>query len=142
MHGHIISGGTIDLPMGRHPMHRTKMAVRELGKPAVTHYRVLEHFPKHTLLSVQLETGRTHQIRVHFAHYHHPLVGDPTYGKRGQYQSPELSLATQTALNNFKHQALHAYKLKLIHPITKKQCEWKAPLPDDFEQLIHALREN
>lgn len=142
VHGHIISGGTIDLPMGRHPSHRTKMAVREMGKPAVTHYRVLEHFREHTLLAVKLETGRTHQIRVHFAHYNYPIVGDPTYGKRGQYHYPELSEAAQTALKQFQHQALHAHKLALIHPETKKRMEWKAPLPDDFEELLMALRDD
>ncbi len=141
VHGVIISGGTIDLPMARHPTQRTKMAVRETGKPAVTHYRVLEHFREHTLLAVKLETGRTHQIRVHFAHYNYPIVGDPTYGKRGQYQYPELPQAAQEALNSFKHQVLHAYKLSLTHPVTKKRMEWKAPLPEDFERLVRVLRE-
>lgn len=140
VHGYIISGGTINLPMGRHKTQRTKMAVRNNGKEAITHYRVLEHFEEHTLLSVKLETGRTHQIRVHFSHYNYPLVGDPTYGKRGQYQYPELPQVTQDALNSFKHQALHAYKLALTHPITKKRMEWRAPLPDDMVQLIEALR--
>lgn len=140
VHGHIISGGTIDLAMGRHATQRTKMAVKEMGKPAITHYRVLEHFQEHTLLSVKLETGRTHQIRVHFSYYHYPLVGDPVYGKRGQYQYPELSQAAQNALNNFKHQALHAYKLTLTHPVTKKRMTFQAPLPDDFLQLIEALK--
>ncbi|OGT43887.1 MAG: RNA pseudouridine synthase [Gammaproteobacteria bacterium RIFCSPHIGHO2_12_FULL_40_19] len=140
VHGTIISGGTIDLPLGRHPTQRTKMAVRESGKEAITHYRVLEHFREHTLLLVKLETGRTHQIRVHFAHYNYPIVGDPAYGKRGQYQYPELSEATQIALKSFTHQALHAHKLALIHPVTKKRMEWKAPLPDDMEHLLTCLR--
>src|SRR3989338_1584103 len=139
VHGNIISGGTIDLAMGRHATQRTKMAVKEMGKPAITHYRVLEHFQEHTLLSVKLETGRTHQIRVHFSHYNYPLVGDPVYGKRGQYQYPELSQAAQDALNNFKHQALHAYKLTLTHTVTKKRMKFQVPLPDDFLQLIEAL---
>lgn len=142
VHGYIISGGTINLPMGRHPTQRTKMAVRDTGKEAITHYRVVEHFREHTLLSVQLETGRTHQIRVHFAHYNYPLVGDPAYGKRGQYKYPELLESAQLALNNFKHQALHAYKLGLKHPVTHKEMEWKAPLPADFEELVRALRED
>lgn len=142
VHGHIISGGTIDLPMGRHPTQRTKMAVRDMGKSAITHYRVLEHFREHTLLSVKLETGRTHQIRVHFAHYNYPLVGDPVYGKRGQYQYPELSEAAQNALKNFTHQALHAYKLSLTHPVTKKRLSFQTPMPDDMQQLIIALRED
>src|SRR3990167_2138463 len=140
VHGTIISGGTIDLPLGRHPTQRTKMAVRESGKEAITHYRVLEHFREHTLLLVKLETGRTHQIRVHFAHYNYPIVGDPAYGKRGQYQYPELSEATQMALKNFTHQALHAHKLTLTHPTTKKRMEWKAPIPDDMENLLQCLR--
>jgi len=142
IHGYMISGGTIDLPMGRHATQRTKMAIKAHGKEAITHYRVIEHFREHTLLSIKLETGRTHQIRVHFAHYNYPLVGDPVYGKRGQYQYPELSEAAQAALKNFHHQALHAYKLGLTHPITKKQMEWKAPIPEDIEQLILALRED
>lgn len=143
VHGYIISGGTIDLPMGRHPTQRTKMAVvQHGGKSAVTHYRVLEHFREHTLLSVKLETGRTHQIRVHFSHYNYPLVGDPAYGKRGQYQYPELSAAAQAALNGFKHQALHAYKLSLVHPTTHQKMEWRAPIPADMQQLIEALRED
>lgn len=140
VHGHIISGGTIDLAMGRHATQRTKMAVKEMGKPAITHYRVLEHFPEHTLLAVKLETGRTHQIRVHFSHYNYPLVGDPVYGKRGQYQYPELSEAAQNALNNFKHQALHAYKLTLTHPVTKKRMTFQAPMPDDMNKLVAVLR--
>ena len=140
VHGYIISGGTINLPMGRHKTQRTKMAVRDNGKEAITHYRVLEHFEEHTLLSVKLETGRTHQIRVHFSHFNYPLVGDPSYGKRAQYQYPELPQVTQDALNSFKHQALHAYKLSLVHPITKKRMEWKAPMPADMQQLIEALR--
>lgn len=142
VHGYMISGGTIDLAMGRHALLRTKMAVKENGKPAVTHYRVLEHFREHTLLSVKLETGRTHQIRVHFSHYNYPLVGDPVYGKRGQYQYPELTPAAQNALNSFKHQALHAYKLSLVHPVTKKSLSFKAPIPDDMNQLIEVLRED
>jgi 23S rRNA pseudouridine1911/1915/1917 synthase len=142
IHGYMISGGTIDLPMGRHATQRTKMAVKAHGKEAITHYRVIEHFREHTLLSVKLETGRTHQIRVHFAHYNYPLVGDPVYGKRGQYQYPELSEAAQAALKSFNHQALHAYKLGLIHPMTKKKMEWKAPIPADMDALIEALRED
>lgn len=142
VNGYIISGGTINLPLGRHPTQRTKMAVRTTGKEAITHYRVLEHFRQHTLLIVKLETGRTHQIRVHFSHYNYPLVGDPAYGKRGQYQYPELSQAAQDALKNFNHQALHAHKLALIHPVTKNRMEWKAPMPDDMKNLIHLLRDD
>lgn len=142
VHGLIISGGTIDLPIGRHPTQRTKMVIKELGKKAVTHYRVIEHFPLHTYLSIQLETGRTHQIRVHFSHHHYPLVGDPVYGKRGQYPYPTLSLKAQNALNNFKHQALHAYQLGFAHPVTKKSLLFQAPLPDDIRELIEVLRDD
>lgn len=140
VHGHIISGGTIDLPMGRHPKHRTKMAVLTEGKEAITHYRVLEHFREHTLLSVKLETGRTHQIRVHLAHKHYPIVGDATYSRQRQY--PKLSITAQNALKNFHHQALHAFQLSLTHPITKKRMTWQAPLPKDFQKLLEVLRQS
>lgn len=138
--GRMISGGTVDAPMGRHPIHRTKMAVTHGGKEAITHYRVLERFAEHTLLSVQLETGRTHQIRVHLAHIKYPIVGDATYAKHRQF--PTLSKTKQTALQKFKHQALHAYRLVLTHPITKAECEWIAPMPNDMMTLIDVLRDS
>lgn len=137
--GEIISGGTIDEPVGRHPIHRTKMAVVKNGKPAITHYRVLERFIMHTLLSIQLETGRTHQIRVHLSHHHYPIVGDHLYGKHKN--SPKLSVVAQAALRAFNHQALHAYRLILMHPVTGKTHHWTADMPDDIQHLLHCLRD-
>ncbi|GAB4263128.1 MAG: 23S rRNA pseudouridine(1911/1915/1917) synthase RluD [Methylomicrobium sp.] len=139
--GRIIAGGTIDEPIGRHPTDRKRYAVRYNGKEAVTHYRVVERFARHTLIRVKLETGRTHQIRVHMAHVHFPLIGDPVYGGRFQLP-PDCSEALETALRNFKRQALHAEKLGLIHPETQHYCEWTQPLPDDMSGLLAALREN
>lgn len=136
--GEMISGGTINEPIARHPTQRTKMAIVKTGKPAVTHYRILERFRTHTLLSVQLETGRTHQIRVHMAHLHFAIVGDTTYGKPKNF--PHLSDALKTALLAFDHQALHAYKLGLVHPITQKFCEWIAEIPEDMKTLLALLR--
>lgn len=127
--GNVISGDTIDAPIGRHPTQRIKMAVTPGGKPAITHFRVLSRFEKHTLLSVRLETGRTHQIRVHMAHIGHPIVGDPVYGRRDREQK-QLTLP---------HQALHAFCLRLTHPITSTLHEWIAPIPNDFNELIHQL---
>ena len=135
--GNMISGGTIDAPIARHPTQRIKMAVHDNGKEAVTHYRVLTRFASHTLLEVALETGRTHQIRVHLAHLGYPIVGDKTYGKMRHY--PKLPLETQNALRDFHHQALHAYRLSLIHPVTKVEMEWTAELPRDFIALIALL---
>lgn len=128
--GNIISGNTIDTRIGRHPVQRIKMAVTGNGRTAITHYRVIERFEKHTLLKVKLETGRTHQIRVHMAHIGHPIVGDPVYGKRGvENKSYTLS-----------HQALHAYKLGLKHPISGQNHYWKAPMPEDMLDLIEKLQ--
>jgi len=139
--GKLISGGTIQLPIARHPRHRTKMAVTATGKKAVTHYRILERFYAHTLLSIQLETGRTHQIRVHLAHQQHPIVGDKTYQTR-PHHVPALSTTVQTALHHFDHQALHAHRLTLTHPVTKEMLEWTIPLPEDMQNLIALLRAN
>jgi 23S rRNA pseudouridine1911/1915/1917 synthase len=137
--GAVIAGGTVDEPIGRHPADRKRFAVRESGKPAVTHYRVAERFPRHTLLRVKLETGRTHQIRVHMAHLRHPLVGDPVYG--GRLRMPAgASEALGDALRRFQRQALHAEALGLVHPETGESLEWHSPLPADFEGLLDALR--
>jgi len=137
--GHMTAGGTVDEPIGRHPGIRTQMAVTPNGKPAVTHYRVAEKFRAHTRLRLRLETGRTHQIRVHMAHIKHPLVGDPVYGGRlrpVRNATPELS----EALRGFRRQALHATMLRLEHPITGEQMEWHSPLPQDMVDLIEVLR--
>ena len=124
--GKLARGGTVDAPIGRHPVHRTRMAVVSGGKPAVTHYRVREAFPAHTLLECDLETGRTHQIRVHLASIGHPLEGDPVYAGRG-----EKLLARQ---------ALHAWRLAFLHPRTQKLRQFEAPMPADFRALLDQLR--
>lgn len=137
--GHMTGGGSVEEPIGRHPTQRTMMAVNPMGKPAVTHYRVAERFRAHTRLRLRLETGRTHQIRVHMAYINHPLVGDPVYGGRlrpVRSASPELS----EFLKGFRRQALHATMLRLKHPITGEEMEWHSPTPDDMLQLIAALR--
>lgn len=135
--GMLISGGTIDAPIGRHPTQRTQMAVVEDGKPAVTHYRIIERYRAHTHLRVKLETGRTHQIRVHFAYQRHSVVGDAVYGR---LQFPrDSSEEFRDVLRNFKRQALHAEKLGLIHPRTQELMSWSAELPEDMQQLLAAL---
>lgn len=141
VNGILIAGGTIDAPIGRNSLQRKKMAVIDDGKPAITHYRVNERFRAHTLICVKLETGRTHQIRVHMAYRHHALVGDAVYG--GRLQLPKgASENLITVLRDFKHQALHAEKLGLIHPMTNEYIEWQAPLPEDLQNLIQVLRED
>ncbi len=137
--GILLSGGTIDEPIGRHPIQRKRMAVIETGKPAVTHFRIVEKYRAHTRLKVLLETGRTHQIRVHMAHIRHPLLGDPTYGGRLQLP-PKASPALIDELRQFKRQALHAAELSFTHPLTQKIMRWQAPMPDDMQHLIEILR--
>ncbi len=139
--GVLTGGGRIDAPIGRHPVDRLRMSVSDRGKPAVTHYRVLERFRAHTYISVQLETGRTHQIRVHFAHRRHPLVGDPTYGGRLKVPggaSPELV----DTLRTFRRQALHATRLSFAHPGSGARIEQECPPPADFRHLLDALRKD
>ncbi len=137
--GTLTGGATVDAPIGRHPRERKKMAVIPGGKSAVTHYRLIERFAAHTHISCKLETGRTHQIRVHMAHVKHPLVGDPLYG--GRLRLPKgTTEQLREVLSAFGRQALHARKLTLEHPVTGEQMSWDVPLPDDMVQLLEALR--
>lgn len=139
--GVMTGGGTVEAPMSRHPVDRKRMAVIEGGKPAVTHYRVVERFRAHTHIRVDLETGRTHQIRVHLAHIRYPLLGDPVYGPRLRLP-PGSSERLIAALRGFQRQALHAARLGLHHPISGAWLEWSVPLPQDMAELIHLLRED
>jgi 23S rRNA pseudouridine1911/1915/1917 synthase len=135
--GELAHGGRVDAPIGRHPMQRVKMAVVETGKPAVTHYFPEEKFPGCTLVRCRLETGRTHQIRVHMTHIGHPLVGDSTYLKG----PPKCPASTRSILQDFPRQALHATRLALLHPQSDELMEWHAPLPPDMTELLQRLRE-
>ena len=137
--GRMTAGGLVNEPISRHPTKRTHMAVHPMGKPAVTHYRVMEHFRAHTRLRLRLETGRTHQIRVHMAHIHHPLIGDQLYGGRPRPLKGASEEFRET-LRRFDRQALHATMLRLYHPITGIEMEWHAPLPDDMVELIRVLK--
>ncbi len=141
VYGVLTAGGTVDAPIGRHPRQRTRQAVVNGGKEAVTHYRVLERFRAHSFIKCMLETGRTHQIRVHMAHLHHPLVGDPLYGGRLKIPAGATPLLAE-ALRGFKRQALHAMRLGLTHPATGEFMSWEAPLPADMERLLEILRED
>ena len=136
VYGEVIRAGTVNVPIGRHPTLRTKMAVVEDGKPAITHYTIAERFPGCTLLRCKLETGRTHQIRVHLAYIRHPLVGDSVYIKGAQKCAPHL----RPILTIFPRQALHATQLGLEHPITGEWLEWQAPMPNDIMQLLKNIR--
>jgi 23S rRNA pseudouridine1911/1915/1917 synthase len=136
--GVMTGGGTVDEPIGRHRAQRLKMAVRRDGRPAVTHYRVLERFRAHTLVRVELESGRTHQIRVHLAHIGFPVVGDPLYGGRRRIPAG-CTPALAAALGDFRRQALHAERLALEHPVTGRSMEWQAAPPADFRDLVAAL---
>ena len=137
--GRMTAGGLVNEPISRHPTKRTHMAVHPMGKPAVTHYRVMEHFRAHTRLRLRLETGRTHQIRVHMAHIHHPLIGDQLYGGRPRPLKGASEEFRET-LRRFDRQALHATMLRLYHPLTGIEMEWHAPLPDDMVELIRVLK--
>lgn len=138
--GILIAGGTIAAPIGRDPLRRTRMTVIAGGRPAVTHYRIREWFSAHTLLTVRLETGRTHQIRVHMVHIHHPLVGDRTYGGRPRLPRG-AAVGLSEALQRFSRQALHATVLGCDHPLTGAAMHWKLPLPGDMRELLSLLRE-
>jgi 23S rRNA pseudouridine1911/1915/1917 synthase len=136
--GGMPAGGTIELPIGRHPSQRTRMAVNPLGKPSVTHFRVLEHFRGHTLLKVLLETGRTHQIRVHMAHLRHPVFGDPQYGGRLRLPGGASEELTRV-LRGFRRQALHAKRLALLHPVSGRPLSFSCAIPADMSAVIAAL---
>ncbi len=137
--GVMAAGGMVSAPLGRHPVDRKRMAVVAQGKPAVTHYRVSRRFRAHSELTVTLETGRTHQIRVHLAHIRYPLFGDPVYGGRPRLPSG-MTPETLEVLRGLQRQALHAERLGLIHPLDGRWHEWQSPLPSDLQALLAALR--
>ncbi len=139
--GVMTGGGTIDEPIGRHRSDRLRMTVRQDGRPAITHYRVLERFRAHTYLRVKLETGRTHQIRLHLAHRKYPIVGDPVYGGRFARPRGAGDQLIET-LRGFKRQALHAATLAFDHPRTGRRLTLQSPVPGDFARLLDALRDD
>ncbi len=143
INGSLVGGGHVDAPIGRHPVQRKRMAVVETGsgKEAITHYRIEERFRHHNLLKLRLQTGRTHQIRVHMAHIQHPLLGDPVYGGRLKLP-PKCSDRLAQTLRQFRRQALHAARLGLQHPASGEPLEWEAPMPTDMERLLNVLRED
>ena len=140
VHGKVVAGATIEANIGRHPVDRKRQAVTEGGKEAITHYRVEERFPHHTLLRVSLETGRTHQIRVHLSYKHLPIVGDPVYGGRPRFPAG-ASEALRTTVQQFPRQALHATRLGLHHPMTGAALAWEVPMPSDIADLLATLRQ-
>ena len=139
VYGHMISGGSIDEPLGRDPKDRVKQSVLSNGKDALTHFRVIDRFKSHTHVKAILETGRTHQIRVHLSYIGHPLIGDPVYGGRVRFPK-KASQELKIVLSNFHRHALHSKKLSLSHPVTGKLMSWKAELPDDMKELVNTLR--
>jgi len=138
VYGHMVAGGTIDEPIGRDTKDRVKQAVSSHGKEAVTHYRVIDRYQNHTHIKAILETGRTHQIRVHLSHIGYPLMGDPMYGGKVRFPK-KADVILKEAIVNFKRQALHARKLTLTHPISGELMSWKAPLPEDMLALLDVL---
>ncbi len=139
--GQVTGGGHVEAPIGRHPRQRKNMAVTPSGRPAVTHYRLRERLRAHSLLTCRLETGRTHQIRVHMAHIKHPVVGDPQYGGRNRLPAGAQP-AVREALQAFRRQALHAEQLGFAHPSSGEMLEFNAPVPEDMTGLIELLRED
>jgi len=137
--GVFISGGIIKTPIGRHPRQRTQMAVVKSGKPAITHYRIIKKFRGHTHIRIRLETGRTHQIRVHLSHLGYPVVGDKTYLKHLKLPRG-MSETAKGAVKIFPRQALHATKLELLHPKSGKLLTLKSSIPDDIQQLLNILK--
>ncbi len=141
VNGVMVAGGTVEAPIGRHRVDRKRMAVTERGREAVSHYRVMRKYRAHTLVQVTLESGRTHQIRVHMAHLRFPVIGDPVYG--GRLRVPPAASARLTELlRGFKRQALHAVKLSLRHPQTGEELRWSASVPEDMSVLMEALVED
>ena len=140
VYGHMISGGSVNDPIGRDPKDRIKQAVSSNGKDATTHYRVIDRFKSHTHVKAILETGRTHQIRVHLSHIGYPLLGDSMYGGRVRFPKKASEILKESLLG-FKRQALHSKKLTLNHPSTGELMSWKAPLPDDMLELLDILSE-
>jgi 23S rRNA pseudouridine1911/1915/1917 synthase len=140
VHGKVVAGSTIETNIGRHPMDRKRQAVTEGGKEAITHYRVEERFSHHTLLRVSLETGRTHQIRVHLSYKHMPIVGDQVYGGRPRFPAG-ASETLRNTVQQFPRQALHATRLGLHHPITGEALAWEVPMPEDMASLLATLRQ-
>ena len=138
VYGHMISGGTVNEPVGRDSKDRIKQAVSKNGKEAVTHYRVINRFKNHTYVKAVLETGRTHQIRVHLSHIGHPLVGDPLYGGRVRFPK-KASQELKDSLRGYRRQALHSKKLTLKHPETNESMTWKIDLPEDMKELLIVL---
>ena len=138
VYGNMISGGTVDDPISRDPKDRIKQAVRVNGKEAVTHYRVIDRYENHTHIKALLETGRTHQIRVHLSHIGYPLVGDPLYGGRLRFPKKARE-EIKEALKAFQRQALHSKKLTLKHPTSGNEMSWKIELPEDMSMLLNAL---
>lgn len=141
VHGVMTGGGTVDEPIGRHSHDRVRMTVREDGRPSVTHYRVIKRFRAHSHIHVELETGRTHQIRVHMQHLRHPVVGDPVYAGRPRIPA-EADAEFIEQLRNFGRQALHAWRLSLIHPVSGEEISWQAELPEDMQQLLSAIQDD
>ncbi len=139
--GVMTGGGYVDQPMARHPQNRKKMAVHPFGKPAGTHYRLIERFDAHTHIRLKLESGRTHQIRVHMTHIHYPLVGDPVYGGRLRVPAGASEELAET-IRQFDRQALHAKKLTLIHPESGEEMSWEIDLPDDMQHLLQMLKQH
>ena len=136
--GQLVAGGVIENKIGRHPVHRTKMAVTDKGKLATTHYRIIKKFQHYTYLDIQLGTGRTHQIRVHMNNEKHPIIGDPLYGKN-TFIKKGINASLREFIKNFKRQALHAYNIEFTHPVSKKIISLNAELPDDMNNLIKIL---
>jgi len=138
VYGHMVAGGTVEEPISRHSKDRTKQAVSKSGKEARTHYRVIDRYQNHTHIKAVLETGRTHQIRVHMSHIGYPLIGDPIYGGKVRFPK-KASEELKVALKNFNRQALHAKKLSLTHPSSGSTLSWKAPIPDDMLAILEVL---